>query len=264
MEVAQSCPTLSDPMDYSPPGSSIHGIFQARVLEWGAIAFSDREAIESQIGPTSICDPAVSPYFHVYLVFLHKHFPLWIPPSGPLGLSPHSQQQILPKDCSPISMPQLPVTALSRGLASLSRVHRAVAKFVCMVLIPFRLSQISCCTLQRPQILLHSSKQLPWCGHLTCASVPQTPMCRSSPSHCPLFPFIPSSYRVFHGLIYSFLVVRDSCPLSASVMRDLLCLKVYFWCIFEERWTQQPPTPLPSCPLWIQYFKIYQSLICDP
>jgi len=38
-EVAQSCPTLSDPMDYSLPGSSIHGIFQARVLEWGAIAF---------------------------------------------------------------------------------------------------------------------------------------------------------------------------------------------------------------------------------
>ena len=36
----QSCPTLSDPMDCSPPGSSIHGIFQARVLEWGAIAFS--------------------------------------------------------------------------------------------------------------------------------------------------------------------------------------------------------------------------------
>ena len=39
-EVAQLSPTLSDPMDCSPPGSSIHGIFQARVLEWGAIAFS--------------------------------------------------------------------------------------------------------------------------------------------------------------------------------------------------------------------------------
>ena len=39
-EVAQSGPTLSDSMDYSLPGSSIHGIFQARVLEWGAIAFS--------------------------------------------------------------------------------------------------------------------------------------------------------------------------------------------------------------------------------
>ena len=40
-EVAQSCVTLSDPMDCSLPGSSVHGIFQARVLEWGAIAFSD-------------------------------------------------------------------------------------------------------------------------------------------------------------------------------------------------------------------------------
>jgi len=40
-EVAQLCPTLCDPMDCSPPGSSIHGIFQARVLEWGAITFSD-------------------------------------------------------------------------------------------------------------------------------------------------------------------------------------------------------------------------------
>ena len=39
-EVTQSCPTLCDPMDCSPPGSSVHGIFQARVLEWGAIAFS--------------------------------------------------------------------------------------------------------------------------------------------------------------------------------------------------------------------------------
>ena len=39
-EVAQSCPTLRNPMDCSPPGSSVHGIFQARVLEWAAIAFS--------------------------------------------------------------------------------------------------------------------------------------------------------------------------------------------------------------------------------
>ena len=39
-EVTQSCPTISDPMDCSLPGSSIHGIFQARVLEWVALAFS--------------------------------------------------------------------------------------------------------------------------------------------------------------------------------------------------------------------------------
>ena len=41
-EVAQSCPTLSNPMDCSLPDSSAHGIFQARVLEWGAIVFSKR------------------------------------------------------------------------------------------------------------------------------------------------------------------------------------------------------------------------------
>jgi len=71
-EVAQSCPTLSDPMDCSLPGSSVHRIFQARVLERGAIAFSDIKAsvtkyviIESesekwskvaQLCPT-LCDP---------------------------------------------------------------------------------------------------------------------------------------------------------------------------------------------------------------
>ena len=64
-EVAQLCVTLSDPMDCSLPGSSIHGIFQARVLEWGAIAFSDNNAAAAaaaaaakslQLSPT-LCDP---------------------------------------------------------------------------------------------------------------------------------------------------------------------------------------------------------------
>ena len=45
-EVAQSCPTLSDPMDCIPPVSSIHGSFQARVLEWVAIAFSKKEVYQ--------------------------------------------------------------------------------------------------------------------------------------------------------------------------------------------------------------------------
>ena len=48
-EVAQLCPTLSDPMDCSLPGSSVHGIFQARVLEWGAIAFSSKHLYPSPI-----------------------------------------------------------------------------------------------------------------------------------------------------------------------------------------------------------------------
>ena len=55
-EVAQLCPSLSDPMDCSPPGSSVHGIFQARVLEWGAIALS---VIEDRAQQISGSHPAV-------------------------------------------------------------------------------------------------------------------------------------------------------------------------------------------------------------
>ena len=48
-EVTQSCPTLSNPKDCSLTGSSVHGIFQARVLEWGAITFSDFKLINSNL-----------------------------------------------------------------------------------------------------------------------------------------------------------------------------------------------------------------------
>ena len=54
-EVAQLCLTLRDPMDFSLPGSSVHGIFQARVLEWGAIAFSGYDASD-QISPSVVSD----------------------------------------------------------------------------------------------------------------------------------------------------------------------------------------------------------------
>ena len=63
-EVTQSFPTLRDPMDCSPPGSSIHGIFQARVLEWGAIAFSERW---SMVQNKSL-SLSQSPYFLLYSV----------------------------------------------------------------------------------------------------------------------------------------------------------------------------------------------------
>ena len=52
-EVAQSCPTLSDPVGWSLPGSSVHGIFQAGVLEWGAIAFSEQSMIWPQMSAVS-------------------------------------------------------------------------------------------------------------------------------------------------------------------------------------------------------------------
>ena len=53
-EVTQSCPTLRDLMDCSPLGSSIHGIFQARALEWGAIAFSNKMAWWTSNGPYGV------------------------------------------------------------------------------------------------------------------------------------------------------------------------------------------------------------------
>ena len=59
-EVTQSCLTLSDPIDCSQPGSSIHGIFQARVLEWGAFAFSETvpaAAAKSLQSCPTLCDP---------------------------------------------------------------------------------------------------------------------------------------------------------------------------------------------------------------
>ena len=76
-EVAQSCLTLSDPMDCSPPGSSIHGIFQARVLEWGAIAFSTQLLLLHYTFLLSVL-PVVASYFggcvvnyiSAYLVYL--------------------------------------------------------------------------------------------------------------------------------------------------------------------------------------------------
>ena len=63
-EVAQSCLTLRDRMDCSPPGSSIHGIFQARVLEWGTVAFS-REApnLFNYLWPMIAVKPSQRPLF---------------------------------------------------------------------------------------------------------------------------------------------------------------------------------------------------------
>ena len=71
-DVAQSCPTLCDPMDCSLPGSSIHGIFQARVLEWVAISFS-----RGSSQPSDLTRVSHTP---------GRHFTVWAtrePPSGP-------------------------------------------------------------------------------------------------------------------------------------------------------------------------------------
>ena len=59
-EVTQPCPTLSDPMDCSLPGSSAHGIFQARVLEWGATAFSEELGLETDKAGPGLQPPALA------------------------------------------------------------------------------------------------------------------------------------------------------------------------------------------------------------
>ena len=79
---------------------------------------------------------------------------------------------------------------------------------------------------------------------------------QSSPTNTPVFPLVPLSYWVLGDSIYSFPLVRYSCPLSAGVLHTLLCLKVYFWCIHGERCTPHPPAPLPSCspPVFVIYW----------
>ena len=72
-EVAQLCPTLSDPMDYSLPGSSIHGIFQARVLEWVVIAILEYQIFfffEKQTLSKSLFDLSFIAFPFFFLLYL--------------------------------------------------------------------------------------------------------------------------------------------------------------------------------------------------
>ena len=77
-EVTQLCPTPSDPMDCSLPGSSIHGIFQARVLEWGTIAFSAVSTSPSIIHSLTFCwyqySEVISHLVLLILLDLYLHF----------------------------------------------------------------------------------------------------------------------------------------------------------------------------------------------
>ena len=84
-KVAQSCPTLSNPMDCSLPGSSIHGIFQARVLEWGAIAFSrgsswsrDQTQVSCMAGRFFTTKPPEKPNFNIYLSTMWSSGQWWV------------------------------------------------------------------------------------------------------------------------------------------------------------------------------------------
>ena len=116
----------------------------------------------------------------------------------------------------------------------------------CLILIPFRLPQTSCFTLSL-KCFSSDSDSCPDVGIKPLLQCPHPP--RAGPVLLTLlfFLLVPLSYRVLHGSIYSFPLVKYSCLLSAGVTHALLSLKVYSWYIRGERCTPHPPTPLPSC-----------------
>ena len=101
-------------------------------------------------------------------------------------------------------------------------------------------------------------RQLPRCGYQTPASVPLPAEGRFSPTNFPVSPLVASSYQVFGGSIYSFPLVRYSCP--------EFCMHFYVWrcipeCIHGERRTPRPPTPPPSCSPQDEDFKSALDLL---
>ena len=176
------------------------------------------------MSPPATCDSEVWPCFHGCLAFLHRHFPPQSPPSHPLDKSLHS-----------CSSPHLGIAPQSLSSSS-QLLHLLGDLLPCpgyiwlwqelLILIVFRLPQISCFSLSLKWFSSDSDK-CPDVGIRPLLHVPQWP--RAGPVLLTLlfFPLVPSSYRVLRGSIYSFPLVRYSCPLSAGALRALLGLKVY-------------------------------------
>ena len=92
------------------------------------------------------------------------------------------------------------------------------------LILPFRLPQLSCFSLSL-ECFSSASDSCPHVGQDPCFSSPPAEG-RSSPTNTPVYPPAPSSHRVLRGSLFSFLMVRSSCPLSAGVLLALLCLRV--------------------------------------
>ena len=171
-------------------------------------------------------------------------------PSHPHSPSLCSQQHPSPWDCPTIPKLQLPAAAPSRGPVSLSGIRMAVARTIWF---SFHLGcHRSAVSLSALNVFPLIQTVAPMWRFDPCLSSP-TRLNRSSPTNTPVFPPVPSSYRVLHGSIYSFPLLRYSCLLSAGVLHSLLCLKVYSWYIPGERCTPCPPSPPPSCSLVFGY-----------
>ena len=110
------------------------------------------------------------------------------------------------------------------GDLCVSRVCMAVARTA--ILIPFRPPEISCFTLSL-KCFSSDSDNRPDVGIRPLLPFPHPLKAAPVRPILPFSPLVPSSYRVLHGSMYSFLMVRYFCPILASVLRALLCLKVY-------------------------------------
>ena len=215
------------------------------------------------MAPPPTHDSAVSPCLHGCLIFLHRHFPTQSPLSRPLRLSPLSQQQNLPWDCSTIPVLQTPAAVPSRG--SLSGVCMAVERIVCVSLIQFRLPQIVCFTFSL-KCFSSDPNNCPIVGTGPLLQLPHPPRAGAVLLTLPFCPLLPSSYRVLHCSIYSFLGVRYSCPLSAGVLQALLFDDAFLMYLWREMYsTSSYSTILFSLQRYSlkgEYFQIH-GLICS-
>ena len=163
---------------------------------WGKRGFS--------VAPPSACDSAVWPCLRGFLAFLQRHSLPGSPPLCPLGhvnSSPHPAFQSLcsqPLNVSGDLSPCLGYVGLRHGLCG----SHSIQSVTDQLLHSLTVSNAS---------PLSQTLSLMWAS-CPCFSFP-TPRYRSSPAHSPLFLFLPSSYQVLHGSVYSFLVVNDSCQL---------------------------------------------------
>ena len=132
-----------------------------------------------------------------------------------------------------------------QGTRILSRVGKAVAKIVWFL---FHSDCHRWAAALSNSVKCFSSvpNNCPDVGIWSLLQVPHPPEYMSSPDNSPFFPLLPSFYCDLCGFIHSFPVIKDSFSLSAGVLQDILCLKVYCWCIHGEKSTPHPSSPPPS------------------
>ena len=198
------------------------------LLQLPILACGEREAMV--MAPAPMRGSVVLPCFHGCPTFLHQHFPPRSPPSHPLSPSLHSQQEPSPWDCSTIPKLQLPAAAPSRGPAFPSEVSMAAART--LILIPFRLPQISCFTLSL-KCFFSDSDNCPVVGIRPLLQFPH-PL-RAGAVLPPLLFFLPSSFillsfvwfYIFFPTGQVFLSALSWCSACTSVPEGVVL--IYLW-----------------------------------